>query len=167
MTSQVSDVLCIEGYRRPLLCEPLSGWLSRQKNRTIRFKRRTTACWRGYVAEWSIYSGRLFLTKLDAQWPNGVDVEIEELFGNYSLQYFESVGAHHANNAGPGKFAFWVDGRIACRLGKPIRHSHSGYTSIHESTLELHIHDGFLVGQRLIDNEPERPDFEIEGELDA
>lgn len=166
MTAQVSDVLCIEGYRRPLICEPLFGWLCRKKNRALRFRRRTTACSRGYVAEWTVFNGRLFLTKMHAQWRDGGDVAIEDLFTNYSPQYFESVSAHHPENAGPGQFAFWVDGLIACRLGKLLGYQHSGSSSIYERTLELRIRDGFLVGQRLIENEAPSPEFDLEEDLE-
>ncbi|WIV99680.1 AAA family ATPase [Kinneretia aquatilis] len=99
MTAQVSDVLCIEGHRRPLICEPLLGWLLRKKNRPLRLKRRTTACSRGYVAEWAIFNGRLFLTHVHGQWRDGSVVVANELFIHYSSQYFESVGARSPDNA--------------------------------------------------------------------
>lgn len=166
MTAQVSDVLYIEGHRRPLICEPLLGWLLRKKNRPLRLKRRTTACSRGYVAEWAIFNGRLFLTHVHGQWRDGSVVVANELFIHYSSQYFESVGARSPDNAGPGHFAFWVDGRLACSVGTLLCYSHAGYESVYEKTLELHVRQGFLVGQRLIDNELTDLDFDIEVDID-
>jgi len=58
------------GMKRPTLyCAPLKTWSS--------------ACWRGYVADWAITDGKLFLVDVEAYagWLGSQEVTIEGLFG--------------------------------------------------------------------------------------
>jgi len=150
MTAQISDSLNFDGRRFSLSCEPLGIWLDRRKNSALRFKRINTACWRGYRAGWEIARGRLYLRDFAASWPDGKPATLQALFGNYSHQYLDSVGANDPANAGPGAFAFWVTGTMCCRFGKTLQYVHMDYESITEGELQLVMKDGFLVGQRIV-----------------
>lgn len=154
MTAQVCDGLLVDGYQRRIQGEPLLSWLSRSRNKALRFQRRTTACRRGYVATWEAFNGRLFLVTIDAHQRDGAPVRVGDLFTNYSTEYLESVMAHHPSNAGPGQFAFWVSGRLACPMGRQLYYEHTGYGSVYEKTLLLHVAKGFITGQQIIDNAP-------------
>lgn len=150
MTAQTSDAIFFEGRWFALACEPLGLWLDRRKNRSLRFKRAHTACWRGYSAQWKVERGRLFLTRFSARLANGRYAGLPTLFQNYSEQFLTESGAYDPANQGPGRFAFWVTGIVDCHVGKLMRYEHAGYASRHEGTLELHFDRGFLIGQSIV-----------------
>ena len=166
MTAQVGDGLKFEGRRFSLDCEPLAAWLSRRKNKTLTFRRRHTACWRGYVATWEVFRGRLYLTSISGTLSSGSAASVEALFANYTDQYLDSVGANDPANAGPGAFAFWVTGTLWCSFGPLLKYEHTGYASIRQSELHLVMREGFLIGSRIVQREvKESHDFDIEADL--
>jgi hypothetical protein len=173
MTAQASDSLKFEGRWFGLSCEPLRDWLDRPKNRknkTLRFRAASSACWRGYGARWEIARGRLYMTSIGGTLSDGSPVTPAVLFANYSKQYLDSVGANDPENAGPGTFAFWVTGLIWCSFGRLVRYEHMGYESIYEGQLHLVMKDGFLIGQRIVHREVPKKKSEIydwEDELDG
>lgn len=150
MTAQISDTILIEGYKRLLYGEPLYSWLARRNNKALRFQRQSTACWRGYVAEWQVFNGRLFLKSIQGRHQDGSVIQIEDLFVHYSREYLDSVKAYAPSNAGPGQFAFWFSGCLECPVGKLQSYAHMGYMSVHEKMLVLHVHNGFVTGQHII-----------------
>lgn len=154
MTAQVTDNLTFEGRGYQLASEPLAGWLYRRKNRQLHFRAQHTACSRGYSASWEVASGRLYLTSFSAHLDDGTSATIDSLFANYSRQYLDSVKADDPSNAGPGRFAFWCTGTLRCPFGARLKYVHSGYGSTYERDLLLNFEDGFLVGQRIVDNMP-------------
>ena len=97
--------------------------------------------------------GRLYLTSFSAHLAGGTPATIETLFANYSREYFDSVKANDPSNAGPGRFAFWCTGTLRCPFGELLEDVHAGYESIYEKELLLSFKDGFLVGQRIVNNE--------------
>jgi hypothetical protein len=154
MTAQAMDSLTFEGRHYQLACEPLADWLYRRKNRKLRFRSRTTACWRGYDASWEVARGRLYLTSFSATQMDGTPATIDSLFANYSRQYLDSVKADDPDNAGPGRFAFWCTDTLICPFGARIKYKHAGYLSRYEKELWLTFKDGFLIGQQIVSNEP-------------
>ena len=67
-----------------------------------RFQISCTACWRGYVATWSIIDGKLVLTSIDACDMHGNQVSLKDIFGVAVLQ------------------AFWYSGELSSPLGNRI-----------------------------------------------
>lgn len=153
MTAQVTDGLTFEGRRYQLAGEPLADWLCRRKNRQLRFRAKSTACWRGYSARWEVTCGRLYLTSFSASLVDGTPATIDSLFANYSRQYLDSVKADDPSNAGPGRFAFWCTGTFSCPFGELLDYVHAGYESSYEGELLLSFKEGFLVGQHIVNNE--------------
>ncbi len=166
MTAQLSDRIRFEGRTRPLSCEPLYPWLERKKNRRLRFRATSSACWRGYRAAWEVHRGRLYLTSFKARLRNGRFAGVNTLFENYSEQFYESCGANDPKNDGPGKFAFWCTGVVSCYVGRLLTYKHFGYGSVCEAELQLTFKDGLLVGQRIVHHEPE-PEPEFDDSLTA
>lgn len=150
MTAQVPDLILFEGRWMDLECEPLASWLDRRKNRQLRFRARTTACWRGYQARWKVDRGRLYLTRFSARLRNGRFAGLPTLFENYSAEFYAQNGANDPANQGPGRFAFWVTGIVRCSIGRLRHYVHAGYESIYEAELQLVFDRGFLVGQRIV-----------------
>lgn len=150
MTAQISDRLKFEGRFFSLSCEPLITWLWRRKNKGLRFQRSSSACSRGYGAEWEIHQGRLYMSSIAGTLSDGSPATLASIFANYSKQYLDSVGANDPANAGPGAFAFWVTGTLTCSFGKLLKYKHAGYSSIREGELHLCMKDGFLIGTRIV-----------------
>ena len=62
MTAQETDLILIEGVQHQLLTNPLEVYREMYRRDMIFFQEHpNTACWRGYVAEWMIDEGKLFL----------------------------------------------------------------------------------------------------------
>lgn len=156
MTAQVGDSLGFEGRRFSLACEPLADWLSRRKNKALRFRQRHTACSRGYVARWEVSRGRLYLASIAGTLSGGTVASLDALFVHHSKQSLDSVGANAPANAGPGAFAFWVTGTLCCALGPLLKYAHTGYESISQRELHLVMRDGFLIGTRIVQREMPR-----------
>lgn len=148
-------------------CEPLGTWLWRRKNKGLRFQRMSSACRRGYEAEWEIHKGRLYMSSITGTLSDGSPATFASMFANYSKQYLDSVGANDPANAGPGAFAFWVTGVLSCSFGKLLKYEHAGYASIREGELHLRMKDGFLIGTRIVHRELPiaGPDDELDCDL--
>ena len=164
MTAQRMDTIVHEGRRVRLAAEPLALWLMRKRNRKIRFAAPHTACWRGYESAWAVARGRLYLTHFSAKFRDGTQAKIDDLFVNYTQEFYRSAGALDPANAGPGHFAFWVSGVLFCPMGQLLAYEHDGYMSVYERDLLLYFRDGFLVGSRIEENQAPAPqpddDFE-------
>lgn len=156
MTAQAADLLIFEGRQYGLSCEPLTTWLWRRKNKSLRFQRMSTAVSRGYLSSWEINRGRLYLSSIRGTLIDGEPATLDSLFVNYSKQYLDSVGANDESNQGPGAFAFWVTGTLVCSFGNLLWYEHAGYESIHEFDLHLWVVDGFLRGTRIVQRQAPR-----------
>jgi hypothetical protein len=151
MTAQVSDCLTIEGNTYPLAAEPLARWLERRQNRHIRFKRLTSACWRGYVGAWEVIDDRLYLMSIRGESTAGDALGIEQLFPGASKRVF----------------ADWVTNELRCPMGRLLTYSHAGYSSIYERDLCLSFSQGVLIGQRVVKNKPTVPDNPDYGDINT
>ena len=65
MTRQIPDRLRFQRRVHNLFTEPLESYFDDQHPKPKAFTGSCTACWRGYVAGWSIKRGKLYLEKLD------------------------------------------------------------------------------------------------------
>lgn len=151
MTAQIMDMLAYEGCEYSLADEPLWDWLERKRNRRMRFIAPHTGCWRGYESRWEVAAGRLYLTRFRARLRDGTAATMDGLFVNYSQEFYRAAGALDPANAGPGRFAFWVNGALHCPLGRLLEYRHAGYSSEYERELVLVFRSGFLVGSRIRD----------------
>jgi hypothetical protein len=66
MTVQSLDQIIIDGRRRDLVTNPLEMYREKYRPDMVFFQASpNTSCWRGYIAEWEIDDGKLFLLKVD------------------------------------------------------------------------------------------------------
>lgn len=65
-----------------------------------RFHPFSSACWRGYIATWSIEDGKLYLTNFAAKDRGRADLAMHDVFGADRL------------------FAFWFSGELSSPYGK-------------------------------------------------
>jgi hypothetical protein len=63
MTDQISEILHYQGRKQRMCTEPLGDYFALASIEP-RFEVSCTALWRGYVGEWEIREGRLYLVKL-------------------------------------------------------------------------------------------------------
>jgi hypothetical protein len=141
MTAQVTETLHYRGRMLPLCTEPLAPYLEHIPPSDL-LNNLCSACWRGYVGEWEIADGRLYLVGMSNSWSNDDRLTLESLF----------LGATD------GVFAHWYSGELRCRLGRELEYVHGGYGSTYECELYLLIEGGVLTGERLVFNDSELPD---------
>ena len=110
--------------------EPLSDYFE-MAGESPDFAEMNTACWRGYVGEWEVLDGRLYLIGLDAYLASGEETNIETIFPGFP----ERVFAH------------WYSGRIRIPEGKLLDYVHMGYASVYERDVFLDFEKGVLVGK--------------------
>jgi hypothetical protein len=66
MTGQAADRIIIDGRRHTMLTFPLDMYREEHRPDMVFFQASpNTGCWRGYVAEWEIDDGKLFLLNVD------------------------------------------------------------------------------------------------------
>jgi hypothetical protein len=134
MTSQVAEILHHKGQELNLAGEPLNLFLTNSIWKPS-FTSLSTACWRGYIGEWAIDHGRLYLEAV-------YDSDRERSF-NLSEIFAGSKGR---------VFAHWVTGEYRCPIGKLLDYVHMGYASCHERDLFLSFKQGELVSERIVEN---------------
>ena len=104
MTAQRSDKLIYKGNEYELASEPLNVYL---KGTGIRLVQISTACHRGYIAEWLIEDDKLFLTDFNAfipnkdtdkNWVNKDEIEeVEEDTGPSFKEHYSGFCFYEAN----------------------------------------------------------------------
>ena len=135
MTAQRGDTLLLDGEAYSLGTCPALPWhhprfrkLSEQEAKAasegaILF---STACWRRYVATWSIADNRLYLLSIK---------------GIYRLDGEEPL------------FAEWVSETLRVPQGRRLSYVHMGFGSIFERDLFLGIKMGVVEDRRVVENE--------------
>ena len=145
MTAQISEKLTYEGRQLSMCSEPLSDYFSLAGIRPG-FESNCTALWRGYVGEWEILDGRMYLTRLSGTLEDGTEATLETFFPGFR----ERVFAH------------WFSGRVRVPQGKMLDYVHMGYASTYERDLFLDIEHGVLRGSSMRENgtspEPDAPE---------
>lgn len=144
MTAQATEILHYKGQELDLAGEPLELFLTNSSWKPP-FTNLSTACWRGYIGEWAIDQGRLYLT------------------GIHDPDLRQSVNLAKAFPDSKGRvFAHWVTGEYRCPMGKLLNYVHMGYASLHEQDLFLTFKQGELVSERVVENgrssDPNAPD---------
>ena len=133
MTTQFREVLFYKGEKMGMAEEPLRPYLYARDD--ISLKSNCSACWRGYVGNWEIKDGKLYLIDLKFGFNEKEDLEMSDLF--------------------PGQlkvFADWYSGEIRIPTGEMLEYVHMGYESIYEKDIYLEFENGCLMSERIEDN---------------
>ncbi len=158
-TAQVADILIWKGETLLLFSNPLklrSDWKEISKIISLELENEdkrlypekykseeveamfSTACWRGYVAEWIIINDKIYLNNIYACHDNKVKVDLKKIFGK-----------ELKNNL---LFANWITDKLNVPKGKCIEYVHLGYNSIYEIDTVLNFNKGVLVGFKTYNN---------------
>lgn len=100
------------------------------------FQCNCTALWRGYVGEWEITQGRLYLLKLTGTLEDGRPASLETFFPGFP----ERVFAH------------WYCGQIRLPQGRQLEYVHMGWASVYEQDLLIDFDKGQLTQTRVRHN---------------
>lgn len=146
MSAQFRENLHISGKELGMCSEPLEAYFEANGVRPdIRFN--MTALDRGYVGEWEIADGKLYLT--------GIWGELNGAPGPGDLGDIPALTVEHIFPGSGGRvFAEWFSGALRCEDGKRLRYSHFGYDSLYERDVFLEIECGVLVSERVRENDP-------------
>lgn len=134
MTAQIGDTIEIDGKKHLLACCPPLPWshhdLIEQSDEEMDARYdfhlyNSTACWRGYVADWCIADERLYFVGCS---------------GRYDYQGQKALFAH------------WVTEELRLPMGGMLHYLHMGFGSIHERDLFICVEKGVVVARRIVDN---------------
>lgn len=158
-TSQVGDILIWKGDTLTLFSNPLelrSDWnelsiivdslLVNEDRRLYPGKYETdevksmfsSACWRGYIAEWTIINDKIYLNNIYACHDIKVKVDLKKVFGKELKE--NSV------------FAKWITDKLVVPRGECIDHVPLDYKSIYETETILEFKDGELIASKTYNN---------------
>ena len=141
-TGQAGDIIIWNNKKYALLSNPLESFPQFDLIRGRLFGENpveiSTACVRGYIAEWQIINNHLYLTNIFACHNYNIEADLNLLFPD------------KANN---GKIkADWVNDILLVPDGKCIYYGNIGYSSIYETEYELTILNGKLIESKEFDN---------------
>lgn len=130
MTLQVQDIFTYKNETHPLYGEPLERYL-----KTIRLPHPlvapSSACWRGYTAQWAIDNKKLFLIKWEGYILDCLEVDIKYLFPEQEIV-----------------FADWFSGAIHVALGDVACMLHNGHVPVFEGRMILQFEKGILLSEQ-------------------
>jgi len=98
----------------------------------------STACWRGYVAEWIILNDSIFLNNIYDCHNENIKVNLKNIF--------PSIGKNQKI------FASWIKEDLYIPQGECIQYIHFGYKSIFERETVLNIENGLLKNYEIFHN---------------
>lgn len=137
MTAQIAERLRYDGRPVGLCAEPLEPYFAASGIKPA-FALQSTALWRGYVGDWEIVDGRLYLVGLDANLTTGEKATIAMLF---------------PGETGP-VFAQWYSGTLRCIEGELVEYRHMGYGSTYEREIFIDVEAGVVKSVRLQETRP-------------
>lgn len=129
MTAQVNDILIYKDETLPIASKPLKSYLEKA-TLPHNLVPPSSACWRGYVAQWAIDNKKLFLIN----------------WHGYILDYQE-VGIDYLFPGEEFVFADWFSGEIRIGIGGMVLYIHGGYESVHRGNRFLIFEKGILVDE--------------------
>lgn len=147
-TSQIPDLLIYNGDTLSIFANPLEQLYENDSIRPNFFGDKegcmSTACWRGYEAEWTILDNELYLIGIYSccYYKDSIKADLQSLFGDRFVN-----GKVKAN---------WFTGRIISPQGKLLYYVHMGYESLYEKELEMEFSNGILIGTKIYDNSKSR-----------
>ena len=129
MTAQISELLHYQGRKQRMCTEPLGDYFE-LAGIEPRFEVSCTALWRGYVGEWSVIKGRLYLIGITGTLEGDTPASLETFFPGFSDRVF----------------AHWYSGQVRLPQGRQLEYVHGGYGSTYEQDLMIDFDQG-LVSQ--------------------
>jgi hypothetical protein len=147
-TSQIPDRLIYNGDTLSIFANPIEQLYDNDSIRPYFFGKNegcaSTACWRGYVAEWIILDDFLYLTGIYSccYYEDSIKADLKELFG--------------AKFINGNVKADWFTADIISPQGKLLYYIHMGYESLYETELEFQFVNGKLIGTKTYDNSMSR-----------
>lgn len=129
MTAQFGEALHYDGQDLTLCSEPLGDYFTLAGIEETQLDCSCTALWRGYIGNWEINGGRLYLIGLRGHLEDGTKVNVETFFPGYP----ERVFAH------------WYTGELRAPQGKLLNYVHGGYASTYESDLLISVKNGVVT----------------------
>ena len=150
LTAQETDLILIDGVQHNLFTNPLDAYREKYRRDLIFLQDRpNTACWRGYVAEWEIDEGRLFLLKVVG------NISYKGRGSDYSI-FHDKVPATLSEIFGPVSGpvpATWYTGELRVPLGEMIEYVHAGYGSRFLRYLLIPVVNGVCGEQKYVSDE--------------
>ncbi|MAO26162.1 MAG: hypothetical protein CMN15_02930 [Roseovarius sp.] len=137
MTAQVPEKLIYQGEAMDMYTEPLHEYLAKS-GRNIGFKVTNSGLWRGYVGQWEVVEGKLYLIDIRGTLKNGNKVSLSTL-----------------SNTSDMILAYWYSGTLRIPRGQQLRYSRDPFERIYEHELLLEVLQGDVVATRLQRNEVE------------
>jgi len=153
-TSQLGDIIIWNGDTLTLFCNPLklrSDWkeiskiiASELENEGRRLYSEeyevmiSTACIRGYIAEWTVINDKIYLSNIYSCHDKKVKVDLSKVFGK---ELKENL-----------LFANWITDKLVIPQGECIEYVHLDYNSIYETETIIEFKDGILVESRIYKN---------------
>lgn len=147
MTAQLPDIIELDGEKLALRSNPLEPYLASHPPRPKQFRRVTTACHRGYVAQWRINNDELWLTAI---------LPAINLL-RHPVHAMALLPAEPADDDRPiheqlgldlPSLATWFTGDLRIPQGDLLEYHHHGYSSLYEGQRILTIQEGVVVGDR-------------------
>ena len=130
MTLQAADILTYKNENHFVYGEPLEGYL-----KTVRLPHPlvapSSACWRGYTAQWAIDNKKLFLIKWEGYILDCQEVDIKYLFPEQEVV-----------------LADWFSGAIHVALGDVACMIHNGHVPVFEGRMILQFEKGILMSEQ-------------------
>ena len=150
MTAQQTDQILIDGVQKLLFTNPLDAYCERYRRDIIFLQDHpNTACWRGYVAEWEIDEGMLFLLKVVG------NISYKGRGSDYNI-FHDKVPATLSGIFGPVRErvpAKWYSGELRIPCGEMIEYVHAGYGSRFPKYLLIPVVNGVCGQQKFVSDE--------------
>lgn len=129
-TWQSRDRIIIDEKEHRLDADPLGQylWLN-EKTDYFESEERSSACWRGYQARWTISEDKLFLLSIE-RCPKEIEADLKDLFGDGSSKPL---------------FANWYSGYLTVTDGDVLFYDPSSYHEIRESYAIYQVDSGKVV----------------------
>ena len=127
MTAQISEILHYQGRKQRMCTEPLGDYFE-LAGIEPRFEVSCTALWRGYVGEWSVIEGRLYLIGITGTLAGDKPASLETFFPGFPDRVF----------------AHWYSGQVRLPMGQQLEYVHGGYASTYEQDLLIDFDQGVV-----------------------
>lgn len=141
-TGQAGDIIIWNNKKYALLSNPLETYpqfdLIRKKLFVEIQSKTSTACVRGYIAEWQVINNHLYLTNIFACNNHNIKADLNLIFP-------DKIKDGRIN-------ADWVSQILLVPEGKCLYYGNIGYSYIYETEYELTIQNGELVEKQEYDN---------------
>ncbi len=128
MTAQATEVIHYQGHKRCMCTEPLADYFELAGIESP-FDVTCSALWRGYVGEWEINEGRLYLLKIDGSLRSEQPASLEAFFPGFPDRVF----------------AHWYSGQIRLPQGELLEYFHGGYGGTYAQDLLIDLEKGLVT----------------------